>query len=252
MLLAPALSASRRPSDLYRPGPSPDLGPTASVYLEFKSRPISPSTSSRPIFSGQGNYGPNLVATNATSGNGIVLETVDTNGLRHRNHPPLPRRLPIRYCNKTPPDLRVRISGLQDQVNQPLATSTWTLSLLPNRRNFTLASRTIIPQTLPLKAVQIGIHLNQWFMNGFFQRGVVQYVNSGDQLFSTTNRLHTFYTMDNTQGSVAVVPRPSPAPAFGWAMVSEGDHHGVGLNLILAGQYPAAEHWSPPDWASPH
>jgi len=196
-------------------------------------------------FSGQGHYGPNLVATNPSAGTGIVLETVDADGTIHRA---TTANSPITYkiLQQDAAGLRLRLDGLQDRSGQPVATGSWTLWLPANSRKFTLTSRTVISHAQPIKAVEIGFHLNQWFMNGFFQRGVLQYVHSGDQLFFTTNDLRTFYTMDNNNGSVAVVPSPS-SPLAGWAMESY-DNEGVGLGTILVGHYPIIEEWRLTDW----
>ncbi len=86
-------------------------------------------------------------------------------------------------------------------------------------------------------------------MNGFFQRGVMQYVSCGEKSFYTTNRLDTFYTMDNHNGSVAVVP-DNFFPVTAWAMRSCEGNGGVGLVAVLAGDYPVMEQWNKTDWKS--
>jgi hypothetical protein len=216
------------------------------VYLEFDQAHPSIDVI-KADFSGQGLYGQNLVATNQSAGAGIVLETVDADGTVHRA---TAAASPITYqiLQQDAAGLRLRLDGLQDRSAQPVATATWTLWLPANSRKFTLTSRTVVSHSQPIKAVEVGIYLNQWFMNGLFQRGVMQYVNSGDQLFFTTNSLQTFYTMDNHNGSVAVVPSPSSG-LTGWAMRSCGDD-GVGLETILVGRYPIIEEWRTTDWKS--
>lgn len=217
------------------------------VYLEFNQAHPSIDVV-KADYSGRGHYGPNLVATNSSAGRGIVLETVDAEGAVHFASA---AGSPVTYqiLQHNAAGLRLRIQGLQDRTRNPVVTSTWTISLPAKSRKFTLTAQTVVVHSQPVKAIEIGAYLRQWFMNGFFQRGVVQYVNSGNQLFYTTNRLETFYTMDNHNGSVAVVPRQFP-PATAWAMQSCGDDKGVGLETILAGQYPRNDEWTKTDWKS--
>lgn len=59
---------------------------------------------------------------------------------------------------------------------------------------------------------QMRIMLRQWFLLGLFQRGAVQYIAGEQQHFSSTNPLRLFYTIDRTNGSVAVEPDTAIAP----------------------------------------
>ncbi len=52
----------------------------------------------------------------------------------------------------------------------------------------------------------IRVMLQQWFLVGIFERGVVQYIAGQGQSFSSTNPLRLFYTMDRANGSVALEP----------------------------------------------
>ena len=170
------------------------------VYLEFDQTHPSIDVI-KADFSGQGHYGPNLVATNPSAGTGIVLETVDADGTMHRA---TEADSPITYkiLRHNAAELRVLVSGLQDRLTQPAAISRWTISLSPNSRKFTLTTQTAISPSHPLKAVEIAIHLNQWLMSGLFQRGIMQYVQNGDQFFFTTNQLLAFYTMDRLHSQI--------------------------------------------------
>ena len=177
------------------------------VHLEFNERHPSIDIA-KADFSGQGHYGGNLLATNPASGAGIVLETVDSSGRIYRASD---ARSSIGYkiLRQDADELSVRIEGIRDRKIRPEAAGTWTITLPANSRKFTLRAQATILRARPLKAIEIGVYANQWFMNGFFQKGVVQYVNCGDQTFFTTNPLETFYTMDNRRGSIAVVPDAS-------------------------------------------
>ena len=217
------------------------------VYLEFDE--LHPSIDVlKADFAGQGHYGNNLLATNQMSGAGIVLETIDADGSVHSSRAATSR---IRYkiLRNDADELCVRIDGLQDRKRHPVATSTWTLALPAHSRKFTLAAHTVISHPHPVKAIEISAGLNQWFMNGFFQRGVMQYVNCGDQSFFTTNPLQLFYTMDNSNGSVAIVPNAVPDTTI-WAMHSCETNCGVALETILTGHSPTMKQWARANWQS--
>lgn len=217
------------------------------VHLEFNERHAAIDVA-KADFSGQGHYGDNLLATNPASGAGIVLETIDSSGTIHRasdKHSSITYKI-LRQDAK---ELSVRIEGIQDRKFRPLAAGIWTLTLPANSRKFTLTAQTAVLRARSMNAVEIGIYANQWFMNGFFQKGVVQYVSCGDQAFFTTNPLEDFYTMDNHGGSISVCPDPFASPNA-WAMCSCGGNNGVGLEAILAGNYPEPEIWQNPEWKS--
>ncbi len=217
------------------------------VHLEFNERHPAIDVA-KADFSGQGHYGANLLATNSTTGAGIVLETIDANGQIHRSSDS-GSSISYKVVQHGIAGLTICIEGIRDRKAHPDVTSTWTLSLAADSRKFTLAARTTVVNSRPLKAIRIGVYANQWFMNGFFDRGVEQYVNCGDQTFFTTNPLGVFYTMDNRCGSISALPDPAESPNA-WAMCSCGSNDGVGLQAILAGNYPAPDEWQTPDWKS--
>jgi hypothetical protein len=217
------------------------------VYLEFDQSHPSIDVI-KADFSGRAHYGQNLAASSESGKSGIVLETVDSDGTiqcgsKVKSH------ITHQILQNNASGISVSISGLQDQKDEPLAIGTWTLSLPAESRHFTLSARTVISHSKPVKAIEISTYLNQWFMNGFFQRGVKQYVQNGEQIFFTTNALHTFYTMDDRNGSVTIVPQQS-SPSTVWAMQSYADGGGVGLKTILTGGYPITEKWTQTDWKS--
>ncbi|HEV2455041.1 MAG TPA: hypothetical protein VGY98_12320, partial [Verrucomicrobiae bacterium] len=215
------------------------------VHLEFNERHALIDVA-KADFSGQGHYGGNLLATNPVTGAGIVLETVDSNG-RVRRASDGNSRITYKIVRQDADGLTVRIEGIRDRKSRPDATATWTLTLPANSRKFLLTAQTTLLHGRPVKAVEMSVYANQWFMNGFFRKGVVQYVNCGDRTFFTTNPLETFYTMDNERGSIAVVPK-----TFGnaWAMRSCGGNGGAGVQAILIGNCPVPEQWGAPDWQS--
>lgn len=212
------------------------------VHLEFNERHPAIDVL-RADYSGQGHYSCNLLATNPMLGAGIVLETVDSDGRIHRSSD---AGLPVYYqiSRHDASELTISIENIRDSD----AASTWTLSLAANAGHFRLVTQTVATSDA-VKAIQIGVYANQWFMNGLFDRGVEQYANCGNQAFFTTNPLSDFYTMDNNRGSISVVP-DRVASSGAWAMCSLGANDGVGLQAILAGNYPTLEAWQKPDWKS--
>lgn len=217
------------------------------VYLEFnETRPSIDVL--RADFSGQSHYGDNLLAANQSTGAGIVLEAIDPDGMIHRSSD-IHSSIAYKILRQDTNELCVRIEGLRDRKFRPTVTSVWTLTLTANSRKFTLDAQTVVTHSRPMKAIKVDIYLNQWFMNGLFERGVMQYVNCSDLSFFTTNRLQQFYTMDNHNGSVAIVPKSFPNSTT-WAMHSCEANDGVGLETILAGDYPVVEQWQKTDWKS--
>lgn len=217
------------------------------VHLEFNQRHPSIDIAEADFF-GQGHYSGNLLATNPASGAGIVLETFDSSGAVHRSSD-VRSSITYKILRQDDKGLSVRIEGIRDRKFRPEATGTWTLTLPANSRKFTFLAQTTILRPRPVKAIEIGIYANQWFMNGLFQKGVVQYVNCSDKTFFTSNPLETFYTMDNRRGSIAVVPDASAAPNA-WAMCSCSTNGGVGLLAVLAGSCRTPEQWRPSGWNS--
>jgi hypothetical protein len=59
----------------------------------------------------------------------------------------------------------------------------------------------------------VKVMLRQWFLLGIFERGAVQYVAGQRQYFSAASPLRLFYTMDRTNGSVALTPDADVPPA---------------------------------------
>lgn len=233
------------------------------VHLEFNERHPSIDVA-KADFSGQGHYGDNLLATNPLTGAGIVLETIDPGGKLHRSSE-AHSSITCKILRQDSRELIVRIDGIRDQKYRPEAAGAWTLTLPANSRNFGFTAQTTILCAHPVKAVEISVYANQWFMNSFFDRGVEQYVNCGDQTFFTTNSLSAFYTMDNRRGSVSILPDSTMSPNV-WSMCSCGNNDGVGPQAVLAGVAGQASslsdnagtgempvplsQWLKPDWNS--
>jgi hypothetical protein len=217
------------------------------VYLEFdETHPAIDVLKSD--FSGQGHYGGNLLATNQSTGVGIILETIGPDGMVHRSSE-VHSSVSYKILQQDPNELCIRIEGLRDQKFRPTVTGVWTLKLTANSRKFTLDAQIAVSHSRSLKAIGIGAYLNQWFMNGLFRSGVMQYVNCSDQSFFTANPLHAFYTMDSQNGSVAIVPNSFPNSTT-WVMHSCDAGKGVGLEIIFVGNYPIMEQWHKADWKS--
>ncbi|MGH8024137.1 MAG: hypothetical protein ACRED1_11175, partial [Limisphaerales bacterium] len=247
MILAVPVMAARAASPSFSVTDHRLIMANGFVHLDFNERHPSIDVV-RADFSGQGHYGDNLLATNPLAGAGIVLETVDPDGTIHRSSA-VSASITYKIVKRNTNELMVRIQGIRDRKFRPRATGVWTLTLRAGSREFSLAAQTTIRRSEPVKAIELSVFANQWFMNGFFKKGVVQYVNCANQTFFTTNRLETFYTMDNRRGSIALVPDAS-TDTNAWAMRSLGADGGVGIQAILAGRERAPGQWRAAGWTA--
>ncbi|HEX3626893.1 MAG TPA: hypothetical protein VH280_15900 [Verrucomicrobiae bacterium] len=211
------------------------------VHLEFNQQRPSIDVA-KADFAGQGHYGGNLLVTNPMTGAGIVLETIDSTGAIHQSSD-VRSSVTYKVLRQDAEELIIRIEGIRDRKFRAEAAGVWTITLPANSRKFSLTAQTTVLRSGPIKTVEISVYANQWFMNGFFQKGVEQYVNCGEQIFFTTNPLMAFYTMDNRCGSLAIVPDAS-VNQNAWVMRSCDSNGGVGLQAVLMGDCSAQEQWT--------
>ena len=217
------------------------------IYLEFnKSNPCIDTL--KADFGGGGTYGVNLLAVNTDGRQGIVLETVNSAGTLNKSS----KSNSAANYSVLQNDLnavKVRITGIKDAASGNIATSTWTITLNANSRKFTLESTTTVAVSQSIKAMKISAYLSQWFMNGFYSQGVVQYINNGTTFFSSTSPLQAFYSMDNSNGSLAVVPVSVPGVAES-NLVSDSSVFKTGLEQVMAGSYPTKNIWNSTGWGA--
>ena len=218
------------------------------VYLEFdKSNPCIDLI--KGDFSGAGVYGGNLVATNSDGRQGIILETVTAAGVLNKSsksNSAITYAIVQNDTNK----VKVRISGIKDAASGNIATSTWVISLDANSRKFTLETSTSVTSTQALKAIKISCYLQQWCVMGLYKNGIVQYVQNGTNFFSSSDTLRAFYTMDNSAGSLAIVPLSAAGGVVESNLVTNSSLFKTGLEQVLAGSYPVKNSWNTSGWGS--
>lgn len=86
------------------------------------------------------------------------------------------------------------------EQNEHLAAQV-TFHLVAGERGVHIAA--VLPGS---STAGVCVMLRQWFLLGIFNKGVVQYVAGQDQSFSSLSPLRLFYTLDRTNGSVALEP----------------------------------------------
>lgn len=217
------------------------------IYLEFnKSNPCIDVI--KGDFLGGGTYGGNLVATNSDGRQGIVLETVNAAGVLNKSSKSN-SAITYNVLQNDAAGVKIRINGIKDAASGNIVTSAWVLTLNANSRKFTLETSTTVSATQSIKAIKISSYLQQWCIMGFYQNGVVQYVQDGAKYFSSTNSLKTFYTMDNTNGSLAIVPVSTPNVVES-NLVSDASLFKTGLEQVMDGSYPVKNSWNTSGWGS--
>lgn len=99
------------------------------------------------------------------------------------------------------------------------------------------------PSAAKPRAVRIA--LQQWFLLGLFDRGVVQYIAGQNQQFTSHDPLRFFYTIDRQNGSVAI--EPNPASAVGeTVLVSGAGNSESGLELRPQPSQSPVDVWTSP------
>ena len=76
----------------------------------------------------------------------------------------------------------------------------------------------------------IKVMLRQWFLLGLFNRGALQYIAGQGQSFTAADPLQLFYTIDRSNGSVALEPETALHPAE-VSLLSGADETTVGIVL---------------------
>ena len=204
----------------------------------------------RADFGGRGRYAADL--TSAAAGplgqSGIVLERDD-----HASSEGAGDDLRVRVLRDSRREVVVRIDGIVDDPADPLVTSSWTLALQARERAFRLRTDTRALRDGEVRGVRIGAHLSPQSAHGFFDRGVVQIMNSPNPDFASAGELERAYfvgapgggTIDfDADGQRETVLHSRAicgnAPAGGDAR--------SGLELVLAGSHPERDRWTARSW----
>jgi hypothetical protein len=211
----------------------------------------------RADFGGRRRYGADLTADGAgpLGQSGIVLERTDASG-DHASSQGAGPDLAVTVVQDTPEQVVVRISGIVDDPQDPLATSTWTLSLSANDRAFRLQTDTRALRGADVRAVRISSYLSPSSVNGFFRPGVVQTMNSAKPYFASDRPLERMYAIGapgggsfdmTASGQRETVLRSGAA---GCGNTPGPAAYRSGAELVLAGAYPKRDAWDGAGWGA--
>jgi hypothetical protein len=185
-------------------------------------------------FAGKRSYGDNLLAEP-----GIVLEVEDSSGKLLT----VPEDAPASYRILERRDgLRV-LFETQGQAGEPEWSARWTITLGKNDRGFQLDTLATFHPKAQLRVARLRFYLRQWFLNGLYDKGAVQYIAGRNEYFSSTSALREFYTMDRRNGSVAIIPDASNEVLESNLLSGEGPF-ASGLEQVLAGSSNVRDRWS--------
>ena len=155
----------------------------------------------------------------------------------------------------TPQQVVVRVSGIVDDPANPVATSTWTLSLAAGERSFRLQTDTRALRAADVGGVRISSYLSPSSVNGFFRPGVVQMMNSAKPYFASDRPLERMYAVGapgggaidmTASGQRETVLRSSAA---GCGNAPGPAAYRSGAELVLAGAYPTRDRWDGAGWS---
>lgn len=191
-------------------------------------------------FFGKGYYGKNLASKTFPGKSGLLsLVLSDTNNPAHAVTSTSDFEYKILIHNKEVLQVEFKNTISGDEIS---AKSNLVLTLLSGSRKFNIKAAVEPVNSPKINLIKLCFHFNQWFMNGFFDKGVVQNVSSGNKMFYSENPLNVFYTIDNKKGSVSVVPIDR-GTVQGHLEVSGTDSFKVGIESVLLGSYTQADRW---------
>ena len=212
-------------------------------------------------FTGLGSYGGNLV----TDEQGIVLERYDAisseqqqanssvdgssreRSRRHASSAGAASEVGVAILEDSLAKVVVCISGVVDDVGDPLLSADWTLSLAAGERFFTLDIVARALRTAPVASICIAGYFTPASVYGLFERGVMQRMDSPLPCFASTDLLHRYYALDGNGCLDIVAPGPYETLLLN---APEASQHGYrsGFQQVLAGSYPIHDRWSEQLW----
>ena len=217
------------------------------LFLEFNKSKYAIDVLKADFF-GKSHYGRNLVPKALTGESGL-LSLVLSDTIKSTHAAPSTSNFEYKILIHDNDVLQVEfkstISG-----NEISAKSNLILTLLSGRRKFNIKTSVEPVNSAKINLIKLCFHFNQWFMNGFFDKGVVQNISSGNKMFYSEDPLNVFYTIDNKKGSVSVVPVVR-GTVQGHLEVTDTDYFKVGIESVLFGSYTQADRWVDSDQMNP-
>ena len=217
------------------------------LFLEFNKSKFAIDILKSDFF-GRGHYGSNLVSKALTGESGL-LSLVLSDTIRSTHAAPSTSDFEYKILIHDNDILQVEFNNTISG-NEISAKSNLILTLLSGERKFNIKASVKPIHSAKINLIKLCFHFNQWFMNGFFDRGVVQNISSGNKMFYSEDPLNVFYTIDNKKGSVSVVP-VDHGTVQGHLEVSSTDYFKVGIESVLFGSYTQADRWIDSDQMKP-
>lgn len=122
-------------------------------------------------------------------------------------------------------------------------TIRWRVSI--EGRSARVRASVQVQEPLDVDGIALDVSCGQWLLTGLFERGVLQQVGRGNDVFASDDPLAVFYTVGHGQGSLALVPR---RPTSQTALVRAEAEGAVGVQLIPFGSYSTVDTWTEPTW----
>jgi len=197
------------------------------LSLEFKKNGFFIS-SVRSDFNGKGEFNQNLLADSGYENSGIRLEPYNF----------VYNCMVVEKCEDT---TRIKICSSDDSEHS--LTAVWVISLSKYDRHAAISIEVKANSKCSYKNLKLCTYLNQWLATCFFEKGVVQYVNSEELIFSSKEKLKTYYTMDRNCGSISIVPIDI-SDAVEYNLLSGGSKYGTGLEIVFSGNNNMKDCWT--------
>eukprot|EP00026_Physarum_polycephalum_P003176 Phypoly_transcript_03186.p1 GENE.Phypoly_transcript_03186~~Phypoly_transcript_03186.p1 ORF type:complete len:799 (+),score=113.91 Phypoly_transcript_03186:67-2463(+) len=210
---------------------------------------------------GQGKYGPNLVASNPDKlyRQGIVLErdTMLQNTFTQYASSVGPcQKMSYTIPVNTPQIATVVITDVCDAPTDYVFVSNWTITLAANSQTFDLSISAYPIETAPLLAARVSVYASTPSVYGLFNsRGMRQMMNSPDNYFASMDSLYYFYTLGLAPELKGVYGGCIDFNASGYTqlVLLSGDGKSVnynsGIQLVMTGYYPVVDMWNNSGWA---
>ncbi len=125
----------------------------------------------------------------------------------------------------------------------PSLTIRWRVAL--EGRGAHVRACVQVKEPLDVDGIALDVSCGQWLFAGLFNRGVLQQVCRGNDVFASDDPLASFYTVGHGQGSLGLVPR---RPTHQTALVRAEAEGAVGVQLIPFGSYSTLDTWTEPTW----
>jgi len=169
------------------------------------------------------------------------------------------KSLRIDIIRNTSSEVIVQISGIYDCADTPLLNSIWVLKLLRGDPFFTLD--VVVEPTQSKASIvssQLSMYLPMESVYGFFDRGVVQMMDSLSPIFFTGNKLNHFYSLggggcveaflSRSENHIRLVDfkQNTLHQIYNILLNSaiESQLFRSGLQTVLIGKIPCEEEWS--------